>query len=286
MANLIFIVPIVLIVSSQIFAESRPADKLVIQNKTRTQIEKPEKYVWITKKYTEDGKLLEITPRRWFASKSQGANLELHGQYMLFDEAGNCVKSQWYFKGKAVSEDEFANMLKTVSLDVPREKEETPADKDAKDFLFRLSVAWRKNNNAECNAIITKKRKEDPNWVPAIIAEYGYLTFIEHDDKRASEVLGSVEKLIEKDVSKSKETQLEKHLWSVFQGIYRSYYEQSAKGTKGRLQIMGSQEVDLSKARDVYELFPPNDLMTSYLLASGARINMMSLANKVALENR
>lgn len=261
-------------------------NELEIQSKIRSHIiEKPEKHVWITKNYDEDGKLVEIIPMRWFSVVEGGNRLKRHGNYMLFDKDGNCLKSEWYFKDKAVSTNEFAAMLKTESLDEPRERTETQEDKKAKDFIWKLSLAWQKGNDNECKSIITEERKKSPDWMPAIIAEYGYLTFIEHNDKKATEVLGQAKGLIKEQeaVSKGKKSQLETGMWNFFKATYSSYYEQSAKGTKGRFKI-GYREIDFEKAREEYVLFPPSDLMTTYLLASGVRIDMSPLIKELEVK--
>jgi hypothetical protein len=261
------------------YAGDNITNEFAIQSKIRSHIiEKPEKHVWIRKNYDEDGKLVEIIPMRWFSVVEGGNRLKRHGNYLLFDKDGSCLKSEWYFKDKAVSKDEFDAMLKTESLDEPKKRAETSEDKKAKDFISKLSLAWQKGNDAECKSIITEEKEKSPDWIPVIIAEYGYLTFIEHNDKKATEVLGRAKELIkeQEEVSKGQKSQLETGMWNFFKATYNSYYEQSAKGTKGCFKIL-NKEIEFGKAREEYVLFPPSDLMAAYLLASGVRIDMSPL---------
>lgn len=269
-------------------AQNALPDRTPRQSKVRRHIEKPEKYVWITKSYDEDGNLQEIIPKRWFPRESRGAKLERHGNYQVFDTNGTCSVSQWYFKGQAVSEDEFSRLSQTEQLDTPKESIETPADKEAKDFLLRLSLAWQQGNVKQCKAIIETKRKTNANWIPAIIAQYGYLTFVERDDKKAASVLAEAKPLVKatREASADGQASIDAHLWSVFLSMYDAYYENSKKGLQETIRIPSGKEIMLDDAREAFLLFPPSDLMTSCLLASGVRINMTALSEKVIAQSR
>jgi hypothetical protein len=260
------------------------------RSRTGIQVERQDDTVWITRRTNEQGKVLEVIPRRWFeAENRRGATLELHGNREVFDDAGVCVQSQWYFKGKAVSHDEFIHLSETVTLEEPKKAKETDEDKEAKSFLLSLSLAWRNKALGECHSLITAKRKASPDWVPAIIAEYGYLMFVDRDEHKALKALELIKQLAEvrrTQAAQSDSSPLGAHLWKMFFGIHHAYVEQTAKGLQEELHLLGGKATKLSDARDESMLFPPSDLMTAYLLASGVRINMTTLSKAVASQMR
>lgn len=198
------------------------------------------------------------------------------------------MQSQWYFKGKAVSHDEFVHLSQTVILQNPKKAKETTEDKEAKSFLLSLSLAWRNKAYQECHSLITAKRKASPDWVPAVIAEYGYLMFVDRDDRKALKALELIKVLAEKrknQTTPSDSSPLSEHLWKMFLGVHYKYAEQTAKGSQKELHLAGGKPPELSDAHDDM-LFPPSDLMTAYMLASGVRINMSTLSKVVASQMR
>lgn len=272
--SLIFISLLSNLVCTIVFAETREV--------ARTAIETLNEDVWITKKYDKDGKLVESIARRWFSVKPRGARLEIHGNRRFYDAEGNIIESKWYFKGQPVTMDEFKQLSKTVEFEPRAEFQKTSQDKEAKEFILQLSLAWNKHDYQKRKNIINNKLKENPGWIPAVIAKYGYYTFIEHNDEKAAEILGSI-----KDIIKNPDMErVNASLWRMFIGMYYHYYAQSRRGTGGKIVIFGGKILCVNKAHGTYQLFPPSDLMTAYFIASGAAINMAALRDEMILRLR
>lgn len=178
--------------------------------------------------------------------------------------------------------DEFKQLSKTVEFEPRAEFQKTSQDKEAKEFILQLSLAWNKHDYQKRKNIINNKLKENPGWIPAVIAKYGYYTFIEHDDEKAAEILGSI-----KDIIKNPDMErVNASLWRMFIGMYYHYYVQSRRGTGGKIVIFGGKILCVNKAHGAYQLFPPSDLMTAYFIASGAAINMAALRDEMILRLR
>jgi hypothetical protein len=248
-------------------------------------IEKPQRDVWIKKRY-ENGRLVEAIPYRWFSVKPKGERLEFHGNYKRFDKEGNIIKSRWYFRGQSVTADEFERLTQSVKFEPRLIVEETPLDKEAKEFIIQLSLAWQKRDYERCKDIIGKKLLEKPGWIPAIVAEYGYWTFIEHDDEKAVAALASIEDLVKEIVKRSNMDRSNTRLWKAFLLIYYNYYEQSKQGTGENIKTFFGKTVGIDKAHGTYVLFPPSDLMTAYFIASGVQVDMSVLRDTVAREEK
>ncbi len=243
-------------------------------------IEKPQRDVWIKKRF-ENGRLVEAIPYRWFSVKPKGARLEFHGNYRRFDKEGNIIKSRWYFAGQSTTADEFERLTRSVKFEPRLTVEETALDKEAKEFVIQLSLAWQERDYQTCKHIISKKLLEKPGWIPAILAEYGYWTFIEQDDEKAVAALASIEDLVKEIVKRSNMDRLNTRLWKALLLIYYNYYEQSKQGTGENVKSFLGKTVNIDKAHGTYVLFPPSELMTAYFIASGAQVDMRALRDAV-----
>jgi len=261
---------------NKIFAETQKISEVVI--------EKPERDVWIKKRY-ENKRLVEIIPYRWFNVKSKGARLEFHGNYKCFDRNGNIKKSRWYFRGQIVTVDEYSRLAQSVKLEPRLVVEETLLDIETKSFILKISLAWQKRDYGKCKEFIDKKLLEKPDWIPAVIANYGYWAFIDRDDEKAVAALASIEDLVKEIVKKPME-ELNTRLWKSFLMIYYHYYEQSKLATGENIKIFLGRTIEIDNLHSTYVLFPPSDLMTAYLIASGMHVDMGKLRDAVIQEQK